>query len=446
MISANSKIKKNVKNSLIQSLRAGLVPSIGLEYIQVGRQKEIEAISNDIKSIAEGGNAFRLVIGDYGSGKTFFLNIVQSIARQNNLVTVYAELNPNLRIYSTDGKSKRLYSEFMKNISTKNSRNNLRAVTEKFINEILILKDQSNDEKQLDSLIREKLKGITELACGYDFASVLYNYWEGYYKNNEELKDAAEKWLRAEYNRKTDARATLNVSSIIDDGSYYDHLKIMSRFVRLTGYAGLMVVIDEASNLYRVNNSTSRNKNYEQIRYMIDDILQGYGVEGMGFIMSGTPEFLENKNRGLYSDEALRSRLLENRFSNNDFVDNSGIVLRLSNLTKNDVLLLLKKLRNVFYEGDETKYNKCMPDNAINMFINYCYSKIGEDYYRTPRNTIKEFLDLMAILEQNPDANWYNLINQIEIKPDKEKDSMDFIDDDMSGNIELNNDLSKFKL
>ena len=408
-------IRPKDRDAVIQSLRAGVVPRTGQHLIQVGRVNEIAALIKDIERIADNGSGIRFVIGEYGSGKTFFLNLVRSIALEKRLVTAHADLTPDRRLHATGGKARSLYSEMMRNISTRSKPDGgaMQSIVERFVTEAL--KEAKSSEKRPDAVIHDKLEFLTEMVGGYDFSHVIAAYWKGHDTGNEQLKADAIQWLRAEFTTKTEARNALGVRTIIDDGNFYDHLKLMSRFVRLAGFEGMLVCLDELVNLYKLSNVQARNSNYEQILRILNDSLQGT-TGGLGFIMGGTPDFLMDTRRGLFSYPALQSRLAENTFAVNGLVDYSGPVLRLDNLCPEDFYILLGKIRHVFAYGKVADY--LLPDEALQTFMQHCSKRIGDAYFRTPRNTITSFVNLLSVLEQNSQTSWQDILGTVEIKPD----------------------------
>jgi len=327
-----STIRAKDRDAVIQSLRAGVVPRVGQHLIQVGRVKELEALMKDVERIADAGSGFRVVIGEYGSGKTFFLNLVRAIAMEKKLVTMHADLNPDRRLHATGGQARSLYAELAKNLSTRTKPDGgaLPGIVEKFIAQAK--SEAKTSGKPSEAIVRERLDHLSEMVNGYDFAEVIAAYCRGFDEGNEQLKSDAIRWLRGEFTTKTDARAALGVRTIIDDASIYDQLKLLARFIRLAGYSGLMVCLDELVNLYKLSNTQARNANYEQILRILNDSLQG-SAEGLGIVLGGTPEFLMDTRRGLYSYAALQSRLAENTFAKAGMVDYSGPVLRLASLT-----------------------------------------------------------------------------------------------------------------
>ena len=410
-----STIRAKDRDAVIQSLRAGVVPRVGQHLIQVGRVKELEALMKDADRVADAGSGFRVVIGEYGSGKTFFLNLVRAIALEKKLVTMHADLNPDRRLHATGGQARSLYAELAKNLATRTKPEGgaLPGVVEKFISQAK--SEAKASGKPAEAVVREKLDHLAEMVNGYDFAEVIAAYCRGFEEGNEQLKADAVRWLRGEFTTRTDARAALGVRTIIDDASIYDQLKLLARFVRLAGYSGLMVCLDELVNLYKLSNTQARNANYEQILRILNDSLQG-SAEGLGIVLGGTPEFLLDTRRGLYSYAALQSRLAENTFAKAGMVDYSGPVLRLASLTPEDFYVLLCKLRHVYASGDEARY--LLPDEAIPAFMSHCAGRLGEAYFRTPRTTITAFINLLAVLEQNSSADWRELVNYVEVEQD----------------------------
>jgi len=430
-------IRSRERDALIQSLRAGVVPRTGQHLIQVGRIREIETLMGDIMRVADGGSAFRLVIGEYGAGKTFFLNLVGSIAMEKKLVVASADLNPDRRLHASGGQARSLYAELMRNLSTRTKPEGgaLGGIVEKFIGTAKSEARQAG--KTAEDVIRQKLEQLTELVNGYDFADVIAAYCRGVEDGNEQLKSDAIRWLRGEFTTRTDARAALGVRACVDDAAVYDQIKLMARFVRLAGFSGLLVSLDELVNLYKLANTQARNANYEQILRILNDSLQGTAV-GLGLILGGTPEFLLDTRRGLYSYPALQSRLAQNTFASNGLVDFSGPTVRLSSLAPEDFYVLLQKLRHVHAGGDTGRY--LLPDQGIASFMEHCAKRIGDTYFRTPRTTITAFINLLAVLEQNPGAEWRTLLGGLDVAIDTGASA------EMAVDVEEGDEFASFKL
>jgi P-loop Domain of unknown function (DUF2791) len=428
-------IRPKDRDLIVQALRAGVVPHAGQHLIQVGRVKEVEVMLRDVERIGEGGAVFRIVIGEYGAGKTFFLNLIRATAMAQKLVTVHADLNPDRRLQGSGGQARSLFAELMKNVSTRAKPDGgaLSGVVEKFV--VQAKTDSKAQGRSLEDVIRAQLGPLTDMVGGYDFADVLAAYARAFEDGNDRLKADAVRWLRGEFTTKTEARAALGVRSIIDDDQIYDFLKLFARFVRVAGFGGLLVCLDELVNLYKLANRQARDNNYEQILRILNDVLQGT-TEGVGFLLGGTPEFLLDSRRGLYSYPALQSRLAENTFAAKaGLVDYSGPVLRLTSLTPEDFYVLLQKLRHVYAFGDPAKY--LLPDEGIAAYMSHTAKRLGEAYFRTPRTTITAFLNLLALLEQHPGTDWRPLLDAVRIEADTGAAAEQAVDSDELASFKL---------
>lgn len=436
-----TKIRPRDRDAILQSLAAGVVPSRGQQHIQVGRKDEVRALAGDIGRIADGGSTVRFVIGEYGSGKTFFLQLIRSIALAEKLVTMHADLSPDRRIHATGGQARSLYQELMRNLSTRSKPDGgaLPAVVERFVGDAR--KEADAKSVSPERVIQSKLESLKELVGGYDFADVIAAYWRGYDTGDDELKSNAVRWLRGEFTTKVDARKALGVRTIVDDANVYDMLKLVARFVSMSGFGGVLVCLDEMVNLYKLSSGQARRSNYEQILRILNDSLQG-GSEGIGFLFGGTPEFLLNTRKGLYSYEALQTRLAQNTFARDGLKDFAGPVLNLQNLSPEDLYVLLQNIRHVHAGGDEAAH--LLPDDALAAFMRHCSEKIGDAYFKTPRNTIVTFVDLLSILEQNPGTDWRGLVGDIRVQADSNPDLAPL--DDSEGDGAADEELADFTL
>ena len=421
-------IRPRERSAIIQSLRAGVTPRIGLEYIQVGRVNEVKALIEDLDNIEQGGSAFRIIIGDFGAGKSFFLQLIRYIALEKGMVVINADMSPDRRLFASNGQARNLYKELARNLATRAhpEGNAMIPLVEKFITEQRRIADAEG--KDVERVIKDKLNSLSELVDGYDFAQVIATYWKAYNEGNEDLKNNVIRYLRGEYTSRADARRDLGVRAIVEDNNVYDHIKLLARFVTQAGYKGLLVNLDEVVNLYKLPSQRAISSNYEQVLRILNDCLQG-SAESLGFLLGGTPEFLMDQRKGLYSYEALHSRLAENTFAQiANVVDYHSPILMLQNLSPEEIYVLLCNIRNVFAGGNKDKY--ILPDEALKAFLEHCSKNIGDAYFRTPRNTIKAFVDLLSIVEQNPDLSWQSLIGNIKIDSETDNSLVTIADDD----------------
>lgn len=443
-----AEIKRRERDAVMNSLQAGLVPRTGLHLIQVGRKDEVNAMLASLESIGQGGAAFRIVMGRFGSGKSFFLNLIRTAGIAKKMVVVQADMTTERRIHASGGQARALYSELMKNLAIKSKPEGgaLRNLCEGWISGIQHqVKTAGGNDAEVKRRIFLDLKDLQDSVGGFEFAEVLSKYYEGYATGNDELQGAALRWLRAEFTTKTDARAALGVRRIIDDENFYDSLKLFAAFCVKGGYTGLLVNLDEMVVLSeRLPSARARQANYEAILAMLNDCLQG-NVKNLGFVLGGTDEFVENAKRGLYSYEALRSRLAANRFAGQGVKDFSGPVLRLQNLSPEDLFVLLGNIRHVHAFGDEKKY--IVPDDALKALLKKAGETLGADYYKTPRDVIRSFVGLLNVLDQNPGRDWQSFLGDVSFaKPD----NMISIEEEIANGVpppaDIEDNLATFKL
>lgn len=437
----NRIIKPRDREAILRSLRSGVVPNTGLQFIQVGRQQEVQSFLKDIDTVADGGASLRFVIGEYGSGKTFFLSLVRTLALERGLVTMHADLSPEKRLHGNGGQARRLLSELVASLATRTKRdgNGLGSVLDRLIARA------EGEGTTVESL----LQPLSDLPLGHAFAKVVIKYAAR--GASIDQRQCALRWLKAEYTAKTDAWRDLEVREFLGDAEFFPALRLYAALAITAGYQGLYVCLDELVNLYKITNAVSRRANYEDLLSMLNNTLQG-NIHGLGIVLSGTPEFLTDTRRGLYSYEALRSRLAENSLAQqNGLKDYNSTVLRLANLTKEEMFVLLKNIRRVFASGDPDIEER-LTDNAITAFLQHCYEKIGENYFRTPRNTIKGFIDLVSLMQQYPEIDLKSLIPSVSVDIDVDPSGMSQVSDDIGiGMIETevppkDDELSSFLL
>lgn len=403
------KVPKRIAQTVLNSLKGGVVPRIGLPYIMVGRKREVEALLHDVDIISEGGASFRFVVGKYGSGKSFLLQAIRNYVMDRGFIVADADLSPERRLQGTRGQGLATYRELISNLSTKTKPEGgaLTLILDRWISaaqsEAALETGLGPGDPALAQATERKIMEVTssirELVHGFEFAKLLTAYYQAYISGDDETRAKVVKWFRGEYPLKSEAKEALGVNIIISDDDWYDYLKLFAVFFRLAGYAGMMIMVDELVNLYKIPNSITRQYNYEKILTMYNDTLQGR-ASYLGIIMGATPQALEDKRRGIYSYEALRSRLAEGRFSKPGARDLLAPVIRLEPLTAEEMLVLCEKLADM--HAGLYGYPRTVNAEDLAGFIKTEYSRIGADTNITPREVIRDFIELLDLLYQNP--------------------------------------------
>ena len=425
------RIKTKEAKAIINSLSGGVVPRIGVQHITVGRKLEIEAFTSALDDVKKGHSMCKFWIGDFGSGKSFMLHLLNTVATTQKFVVANANFTPDNRLYSNDGKSVALYSAIMDNIAiqTKPGGGALPTLLDKWIEKEILTTAHENDisvteirdEKHFNLIQKKLMQTVNEVTetGGVDFGAVIIKYYEGSIKGDDYLKRSALKWLKGEYSTKTEARQDLGVRKIINDTNYYDMLKNFCRLFVSIGYNGFMINLDEAINLYKISTSPTRAKNYEKILSIFNDCFQGK-VGNLFINFAGTKEFLESERRGLFSYDALKTRLETNKFETKEYRDYSQPVIKLQPLDHNEIFVLLKQLKKIYDFNYGTKIE--IGDKDIRMYMEDMFNKPGADEFLTPREVIRGFLNILSLLRQNPSADKSNLISEINIKDERPKE------------------------
>ena len=421
MTEKKRKIPKRIAQTVLNSLKGGVVPRIGLPYITVGRKAEIEALLHDVDIISEGGASFRFVVGRYGSGKSFLLQAIRNYVMDKNFVVIDGDLSPERRLQGTKGQGLATYRELIQNLATKTRPEGgaLPLILDRWINSIQAEVAQETEFSQEDSKfteavdkkIYEVIGNLNELVHGFDFAKLLKMYYEAYVSGDDETRAKVIKWFRGEYSRKTEAKNELGINIIISDDDWYEYIKLFAMFFRQAGYGGLMVMVDELVNIYKIPNSISRQYNYEKMLTMYNDALQGK-AKYLGIIMGATPQAIEDRRRGVYSYEALRSRLTNGKFSKEGATDMYAPVINLEPLNAEEMLVLTEKLAQM--HATLYGYESTITDEDLATFIKIEYGRVGADTNITPREVIRDFIELLDITLQHPDQKIGDLLNSDE--------------------------------
>ncbi|MDD6386385.1 ATP-binding protein [Lactobacillus equicursoris] len=424
------RVPKRIAQTVINSLKGGVVPRIGLPYITVGRKAEIDALLQDVDLVSEGGASFRFIVGQYGSGKSFLLQTIRNYVMDKNFIVADGDLSPERRLHGSKGQGLATYRELIQNLATKTRPEGgaLTLILDRWINQVqtevaqVLTYDSPNFNQTVAKKIQEQVLSLNEMVHGFDFAKLLIRYYDAYVSGDEDSKGKVVKWFRGEYRLKSEARADLGVNIIISDDDWYDYLKLFAVFFRQAGYSGLFVMIDELVNLYKIPNAISRQYNYEKLLTMYNDAMQGK-AKYLGILMGATPQAVEDRRRGVYSYEALRSRLAEGKFSKEGNRDLNAPVIHLEPLTPEEMLILVEKLADM--HAGLYGYDKKITEADLAAFIKLEYGRVGAERKITPREIIRDFIELLDLSMQNPDQKIADLMGSDQYLTEDQADSDD---------------------
>ena len=431
---SETKIPKRIATVVINALKGGVVPRVGLSYITVGRKAEIDALLADVDIVEDGGASFRFIEGRYGAGKSFLLQAFRNYVMDRGFVVMDADLSPERKLHGGGGAGLATYRELISKMSTKTRPeggalalvlDRWAASTEQRAQEAGSDPTSAGFAAECRRIAVADLAPLNDLVRGIDFSRVILGYYDARRSENDEIQTRVLKWLRAEYSTRTESKREIGVNLIITDEDWYEYVKLFAVFLKCAGYAGLMMMVDELVNIYKIVNRISRENNYEKILTMYNDALQGK-AKWLGIIMCGTPECIEDTRRGVFSYEALRSRLNEGRFAKDGRSDMLAPVIKLSPLTYEEMTVLVEKLADI--HAALYGYQKILTENDLIVFIKTEYSRIGADSHITPREVIRDFIELLDIMYQHPDSTVQELLGSENFKfakPEQEANDSD---------------------
>lgn len=412
------KVPKRIASGIINALKGGVVPRTGLGYIAVGRTNEINALLHDVSITEEGGAFFRFIVGRYGSGKSFLLQTMRQHVMDRGFVVVDADLSPERRLMGAKGQGLATYRELIKNMSVKAKPDGgaLPLILEKWITAVRTevisegtLPENPFFEVAVEKRIYEKISEIQDMVHGFDFAKALDRYHKAFMAGDDEKADCVIKWLRGEYATKTEVKQEVGVNALISDDNWYDYIKLLTAFFVSAGYKGLVVMIDELVNIMKIPHSVTRQYNYEKILMMYNDVMQGKASH-LGIIMGGTPQCIEDTRRGVFSYEALRSRLERGRFATDETYDMLAPIIKLSPLSGEEMTVLTEKLAEIHAQLYDYESRVTLEDRIY--FVKAEYSRVGAQSNITPREMIRDFIELLNIAMQNPDKTMAQLMGE----------------------------------
>ena len=423
-MAVGNKIPKRVSNAVLQSLLSGVVPALGLEHIAVGRERELETLTLDLATISDGGASFRVIMGRYGSGKTFLGQMLRERALQRNFVVMQAELGQNARLTGSAGQGQILYRKLLASTATKtrSGGNALPALLERWLN------DKQNQVEREDGIghleagfqkavatrIQDTLEHMEDMVHGFAFAYVVLAYQTGHHSGDDARQEAALRWLRGEFSNKIEARQALGVRDIIDGNYWYDYIRLLASFVKQIGYRGLVLFVDEIDHLYKIQNRQARDNNFERLLNIFNDTTQGHASH-LGIILGATSQVVEDKRRGVFSNEALRTRLQPGSFLRDGLRDLDSPLIRLEPLRRDEVLTLLGNLQEIHARHHGWTPN--LDGSQRQRFHAMLLRRPGANTLLTPREIVRDFLTVLNLLRQYPERSLGNILGSEDFQP-----------------------------
>lgn len=415
---AIKRIPKRKAIVLLNALQGGVVPRVGLGYISVGREQEINALLRDIEVIENGGSTFRLISGNYGTGKTFLIQTIKEYLLDKGFVTCDCDLSPERCFIGTNGKNKGLatFQKLVSNISIKTCPEGgaLQYILDDFISKIVMDEENNtsaasniNSKESARKSFQKFLIPFRTKVHGIEFTNILLRYYDAYQSNDFDEINRCLKWLKGEYRLRSEVKNDFGSSIMITDDDWFDFLDLYVTLFKIIGFKGLFIMFDEVINLFRIINPSYRLKNYEKVLNMYNDTLQGK-VKNVGIILAGTPESIYDSTKGLFSYEALKSRLY---FANplQTKINPLSPIITLSPLTQSDLVVLLERLSVI--HSEVTGYNNEISLEEILSFLQYVYGH--SEVVATTRSIIRDFLNLLNTKNDDNSLSFEDVLKNI---------------------------------
>jgi len=420
-------VPKRTLITMMNALSSGVVPRRGLEYIAVGRKKETETFVNDLEDTAAGGGAFRFISGRFGNGKSFMTQMIRNYAMDQGFVVMDADLSVNRRFTGSKKEGLNTYKELIKNMAYKARPDGgaMEPIIQGWITsaqERLAESGTEASKEEIEKLMRKDVADIASLQHFQDFMKVIISYMGDFLDGKDDI--TATRWLKGELDLKAESRKNLGTNVLVDDNNWYDIIKMWSMVITKVGYKGLVVFIDEGVVLYKLQNKISRSNNYERLLTMFNDIMQGK-TNNLSIYVCGTPEFIEDPNRGLYSYEALRSRLVSGRYENG-FDNYLGPIINLKPLTNEEIFVLIKTIRDLHEQKYE--YKTDITDDMLETYLKTILASVVSTSMITPREITRDLISLLDTLHQNKDLKFLDLVEGRSVNVDHNPDD-DIIED-----------------
>ncbi len=406
-----SQIKHSLQH-IINALKNGVVPQYGIEYLCVGRDKQLQEIIRGFNLIKENSGVVKIVSGEYGSGKTFFLQRMKLEALRNNFIVSSIKINQGFRL----NHLQHLYYNIMHNLSILEESERDTSFEDIFDKWITKLQDMPSN---MASAEIEKILHALE-KYNASFSRAITSYIRARINNDKELSATIASWLTGEENIPYHLKAKFDVIGKVDKINALDFLKAFIKLAKIVGYNGIVILVDELE-LVMNERIDIRCKAYENIRYIIDECTIGE-LNHIMFVFTATNDLLSDSEKGIMSYEALYQRLGNPVDKNNSALsDMRQPILRLPKLSDEDFM----KITTNMYEIYKEVYN-IKPSISIESIMNwalYMYKEVEPDMKEINlRKFVMKVIEVFDIIEQHPD----NTLLKSELKKTEKNGSIVF--------------------
>lgn len=407
--------------SIINALKNGNVPPEGVGEICVGRERELEEFDKIFSKVKDGAAVTRFLNGEFGSGKSFFLKLLEERALADNFVVAKVTLSRDVPF----NKFEVVYRSIVASLRCKTG-TSLEHIIEKWTTQLRMMAlrettDPYQQERIVIDNINNDLKEVRKHAT--TFAAAIENYYKLSARGDQETAKYAMAWLSGEKNIPYTIKRQFGVKGDIDRENAFKYLEALSSFLMALKYSGLIILIDEAEHIMTLHTKKLRDTAYDYMRFIYDECSLGRFHNTL-FIFAGTPEFFEDPKMGVPSYTALNERIED--VLNTEFKDLRKPIIRLDGFKKDNLMELSDRLISMHEEVYEWEAKPVR--ESLDGIIARHEANAELTGYISPRNFVKSFISVLDVVQQNPELRSEEEI--LDLFEEKEMEFEEFEDED----------------
>lgn len=388
----------DILREIIDSLRNGTVPAEGTENIAVGIDEELTEIQDQIERTREDKSAFKFIIGDYGSGKTFFSTSVREMAYDKKFVVSSVVISQETPLH----KFEELYRKIMEGMRTSE---NKKIPAFNFILEEWLLNiedkvieieglDPYEDSKkfqiEMNKRINEELMIVGSIAAS--FANAIRAFYKAKYEGDTVLAQGAVAWLKGD-NVRAELKSKLGVIGTITRENSFEFFRALLQMIKTAGYEGLMIILDEVETVQKLVRKDMRSAAYENLRFFIDESDRN-SFPSCFFLYTGTTDLMESE-KGFKSLEPLYQRIKVEREKGDKFKNLRQPVMFLDGLNRDRLYEVACRVRNIHGQVYSWMPNDKLTDDFIKRLINDMTLGFGGEINIGPRGFLRTLIDIL---------------------------------------------------